>query len=319
MSVNMKKLIYIIFIIFILLKLSACFPDPLKIDLPVYEPKLVVSSQFASDSGVYLTLSRSFSALIDNYLPEKINIDFINKVFSSNALVLIKYNGIIDTLLNVAPGIYSNPDIPVFDYTIYELFIYDTLLESTITSYTTVLPEVIFDTVYPEFIVNTYDTTARMHYSFTDLSGYNYYMVNYYKEHNDSAFQSLFNFDPNDPLFEPLLDSLGYTDLFNLLLRLSSIGNDVESTVLINEDDINADSYSGYIDFYDICTDDTLYLTIGNISEAYYNYLDYREKSGSLYSQILGEPINMPTNIDSGYGLFTGHRQYYKPVYLSEY
>ncbi len=315
----MKNFIFFIVIFVTVIKLSSCFPEPLKIDLPVYEPKLVVASQFSEDSGVYITLTRSFSALTDNYKPEKINIDFINKVFSSNSLVIIEHSGVNDTLQNIAPGIYYNANIPVIDNEVYGMYIYDTLIDNSVTSQATVLPSVIFDTVFVNISENQNDTSAVVHYTFTDLSGYNYYMINYYRENKDSSNQSIYNINPNDPLFQELADTLGYFDFFRLLQLVSSIGTDVESTILINEEDIESNIYSGTVEFYNISMHDTLVISISNISESYYNYLEYKEKSGSLYSQLLGEPINLPSNIDTGYGLFTAHKQYFKKLHLSDY
>ncbi|CAI8351496.1 MAG: Uncharacterised protein [Cryomorphaceae bacterium] len=52
---------------------------------------------------------------------------------------------------------------------------------------------------------------------------------------------------------------------------------------------------------------DSVFVSISNISEGYYNYLNARIRSGGLFASISREPVNHPTNIIGGYGFFTTH------------
>jgi hypothetical protein len=49
---------------------------------------------------------------------------------------------------------------------------------------------------------------------------------------------------------------------------------------------------------------DTIAVTLSNISEGYFKFLTAYRKSGSLFNQITGEPIDYPTNVVNGYGYF---------------
>ena len=53
--------------------------------------------------------------------------------------------------------------------------------------------------------------------------------------------------------------------------------------------------------------DDSIAVTLSNISKNYYNYLVLRNESGSLYNQLNLEPLNYPTNVVNGYGFFNAH------------
>ena len=52
---------------------------------------------------------------------------------------------------------------------------------------------------------------------------------------------------------------------------------------------------------------DSITIVIASISKSYYDFLDAYKKGNSFFSQILGEPINYPSNIENGVGVFTAH------------
>jgi hypothetical protein len=54
---------------------------------------------------------------------------------------------------------------------------------------------------------------------------------------------------------------------------------------------------------------DTLIVQVARIDEGYFKYLQTYKRTGYLINQLTGEPINLPTNIQTGYGYFA----IYKP------
>jgi hypothetical protein len=52
---------------------------------------------------------------------------------------------------------------------------------------------------------------------------------------------------------------------------------------------------------------DTIGVSVSNISQGYYEFLDLYGRAGSPLTQITGEPIDYPTNVTNGYGYFTTH------------
>ena len=56
---------------------------------------------------------------------------------------------------------------------------------------------------------------------------------------------------------------------------------------------------------------DTMVVSLSNISEGYYRYLSLRQKvSTNILGLIFGEPINYPTNVQGGLGYFSTHFRY---------
>ena len=51
----------------------------------------------------------------------------------------------------------------------------------------------------------------------------------------------------------------------------------------------------------------TLFGSRNNISPVYFDYLGQRQRGGTIYNQLVQEPINYVTNVEGGYGMFTLH------------
>ncbi|MGL4598052.1 MAG: DUF4249 family protein, partial [Bacteroidia bacterium] len=111
----------------------------------------------------------------------------------------------------------------------------------------------------------------------------NYYVVNYYrKSQGDSTF------DINS-YFQRGQNQLNSFDL------LSDVDFDANNNLVKNRE------LSG------IGYNDTIAVTISNISKGYYEFLSAFKRSGSFVNQLSGEPINYPTNVENGYGYFIAH------------
>jgi Domain of unknown function (DUF4249) len=61
---------------------------------------------------------------------------------------------------------------------------------------------------------------------------------------------------------------------------------------------------------------DTLVVALSNIPKDYYEFLSAYKRSGNLFTQLIGEPINLPTNVQGGYGYFAMIRPKLKLVIL---
>ena len=49
---------------------------------------------------------------------------------------------------------------------------------------------------------------------------------------------------------------------------------------------------------------DTLVVQVCRVDGGYYKYLQAYKRTGYLINQLTGEPINLPTNVQTGYGYF---------------
>ncbi|MEN9640002.1 MAG: hypothetical protein RLZZ262_1871 [Bacteroidota bacterium] len=63
---------------------------------------------------------------------------------------------------------------------------------------------------------------------------------------------------------------------------------------------------------------DTLYVSLNNISPVYFDYLGQRLRGGTIYNQLVQEPINYVTNVNGGYGMFTLHLPSLEMIIMEE-
>jgi len=316
------KIVILLFIASIFL--VDCTPEPLEIDVPEFEQKMVVSSQFFSDSGAIVSLTRSFSALSDNYMPEKINIDFLNKVFVQHALVLLQHNGIYDTLTYFGPGVFGAYGLELKPGELYHLYAMDSTNQVEVSAQAVFLNETRFDTTFYKMKIENDDTSAMVHFQFTDLAGRNYYLMNVYTKNPEDSIE-LYN--PNQsisdlPAWQEVnnyVDLEQYVDvgeINNVTGNLSTIQNYILKTILLKDSLFENSIYRDSLLFKNISIHDSIAISVSNISKEYYDYLTLRAKAETLYSQLMSEPINMPGNIVNGLGLFTTNREFIKFFYI---
>lgn len=285
----MKK-IKIITGLFIVLLSSNCRPKPLDIDLPQAEPKLVVSSQVIPGSLMIVTVSRSMDAKGFNADNEDVTQDILNQLLVDSGIVTINYNGITDTLFRTpgVPGVFVSLASPLVLKTNYNLYVKDYNTGMSVTSSAKMLPQVSLDTAYAKTDNSGQFSTTKITYSFTDPQGEdNWYMVNFYAQRDSNSTSGGVDLNENDNV---LKETIVLKDK-----NFSSASVTASHTV------------SGW-------NQDTVFVSISNISEGYYNYLNARIRSGGLFASLAREPVNYPTNIIGGYGFFTTHIPYVRTV-----
>ncbi len=263
---------------------NACVfnPNPIPVEIEEVPQKIVISSFAFPPQELALTVTRTFSALLGE---DSVNIDdteIADKVLVDSALVIIRYAGRTDTLINLFPALFGSINVEQIPNEKYSLYVKDYKTGESVTAETTLLPFVRMDTIYSvsEIVPFLDDTLYSIKYKFTDLVGTeNYYLVTYSNLKDVSGGfaslgQNVFKF--NDAKFNVFTDQ-NYGDgnpiEFRPNLALSSPG-------------------------------DTLVVGLSNITKGYYNFLSAYKRSGNLLSQIVAEPITLPTNIEGGYGYF---------------
>ena len=273
---------YIILLIAIV-TITACQPKPLDIEVEQTPPKLVIYSQIIPNSVMLIYVSKSFGALDyseDNETDTTKNA-LLEKIMVKNANVKITYNGITDNLVAVpeVPGLYASVTIPQFIDTEYKLTVSDPETALSIKSKSTMLKQIPFDDVSAQKGENADSINTIVSVKFTDPADeINWYMINIYGNNKE-------NDDPNS-------------------IFMKSTGNDV--TVLLDDVNFNGEQFVGEQTMYQ-WDSDTIFASISNISQQYYEYLLARKKGGKVINKIFGEPINYPTNIEGGYGFFNTH------------
>jgi hypothetical protein len=255
--------------------LFSCIPKPLDIELEQLPPKPVIWSQVIPGSTTLVYFGKSFSALEYNEDNDQDSDLLIDQLLVADGLLTLTHNGVVDTLFKITDGLYATLSTPLIEGDFYSLYAKDNQTNESITSSTTMLPLVeLIDLSAETLSLQDSSKTVKISYSFEDLPGENYYQVNYYSS-------------INDPLtFEDPFEATGISET-QLLSDLTFESSLIET------------SYT--IDFLQF---DTIWVSLSAITEEYFDYLSLRQRSGNVFTQIVQEPINYPSNIVGGYGFF---------------
>ena len=278
----MKNLLYILSVITLL---ASCRPEPLVIELPAHEPKLVLNTQIIPNQIMFVGLTRTMGALsFSEENGDTASNALLDTLLVQNATVVVSYGSNADTLIEVESGLYISLTTPQYTDELYTIHVvdHDRGLECTASS--TMLQQVPMDNMTATYS-NDADSLLSIQTNFTDIDGDNFYMLNVYKQKDDNdaeAGQDVNNYFANGT------NVLLYTQLIDDRLYDS---NSIEST----------------IDLIGIEPNDSIAVTLSHISEEYFNYVSLRNKSGNWFSEITQEPINYPTNVVNGYGFFNTH------------
>lgn len=260
----------------LMLALGACFPDPLEVQtVPEVQEQLVVSTQIVPDESLLVLLTKTFSALdaSDDSDPQKL----LNLIAVDDALVYVEGPAGVDTLNSLGDGAYGGVSIPFKAGEVYTLRIYSDAF-GVVSATTEVKAKVDFVQVNAELFYNGYDDTlAQVTYSFNDVPGMNYYMINVQEVERQDAIENLLN--PR------------------------------AFTVLFDDSGFNGDSHGERFRVYprDYEPGDTIAVSLANISAEYYNFMQLRMDNRYSLVQFVAEPVNYPSNIVGGRGYFNLH------------
>jgi hypothetical protein len=212
-------------------------------------------------------------------LPKELLID--------SALVTIRdAAGMTDTLSKTSEGLYITTTIRLISGTQYTLTVHDYRKGMTAHAITTYVPQPMLEQLTAVKVVTPKETQTKLELSVIDAKVDDYYFVSYNTMRNarENAIPLPLNQRALN-LFVPkqieLFTGAGAKDgLLNKSLTLQ------------------------------VKPDDTLMLHVARIDKAYYNYLVAYKRTGALFNQLTGEPINLPSNISGGYGFFS----LYQPI-----
>lgn len=263
--------------------LTSCRPDPLPIDVPQAEPRLVVASQVIPGSVMLVALSRSFNAL----QPTDTNPgnDLLSQILVTRGRVTVSYNGVTDTLFRIAPGFYGTVTTPLTANVSYTLRAYDSTTGMEVEATTQMQPRILIDTMWVETKRRSSgDTNRLLHLRLTDPPGQQHYMVNLYRN--------------TDFIRNTITDPAG---IFNL-------GSGDTRTIPLTDQLFDEPVHTEVINIDDYGKGDTLTCTLSTIGADYYTYLVQKARSDrNGLGNFLGEPVNFITNVRNGYGFFTAY------------
>ena len=278
----MKRLLYISLIIPLL---WSCRPKDLEISVPAIEPKVVVASQVIPGQVMVIGLTRSFGALEEGSGSDvDVTDDLLDRLLVDGGWATITYQGQTNQLFQVEKGVYASISTPQYTNEPYTLTAYDPQTMDTVVATAYMLERVNYDTIYPiKGVNNSGDSIIDLEIAFQDPPGENWYMVNVYKNQtSDSAsFDLTSYFNRGD----------------NLLLN----------TFLLSDAQFNGSMHQTSLRVDGADMNDSIAVSLSNISREYFEYLNLRQQSQNWFSEITNEPINYPTNVRNGLGFFNTH------------
>lgn len=282
----MKNVCYSL-LLFGIIAITSCTPQPLDIDIPQVPIKPVLASQFYYDTitdqnAVVFTLSKSISAL-DGRRPTIDSNGVIQDqgLLIGGAQITLTLGGQEYVCEEGEKGIYYAFNVQLTNYSVCKIAVKDATGNELINASTIAMPEIKFASV--NLLVE--NQNKYLAYSLTDnVQEQNWYLVNYFtKQKQDSGSYS----DPKyiaKRLTEQKLDFDLYTDAD------------------FKNGELQVKRYLGQTGV------DTIAVAISSITQGYFQFLSAQKKYGLLVNQLKGEVINFPTNINQGLGYFTIHQ-----------
>ena len=313
----LKKYLVLLSIAF----LYSCTTNPIDVDLKPLAPKMVVASQFTPDSILYVTVTKSFSALTTF---ETMSLSDAEKITYQNLLVTFSFENKTDTLFELFPGVYSTAPSENFiggtrrlfqANTPCELQIKDLLTSEASWSSSVMLPMITFDSIRPiieQGIFSLLRYKVSVKYTLTDIPNTdNWYMVNYYvPETKDSMY------------FANIIDNvrsykINLLEAYNEITGVNAINAQTE--IFTDEGFKNRSFTYEKVLRNTQPSDSNLIVSVSNISQGFYEFLNTQKKAGKLFNQLVKEPLNYPSNVQNGYGYFNTHLTDVRIFNLNDY
>jgi len=271
-------------ILFSILFVTGCAPDPLMIDIDQIPAQMAVTSASPEPNTVIVAVTYSLTSLTNLTEPDADSTAPLipEGILADSAFVTISDGVNTYPLIKVLPGIYLNTGIPFESGKEYSLFVKDNINGNTIVAKTTYQPAFIPDLILPVVKRETTDTTIQLRMTVTDdRPEMNYYVVAY-DNVNPATVPSPIG-SPNFAIAN--LEAIKKVEVFS-----------------------DAEAVNGVItktfDVTNIDAKDRLFVHYGRIDKGYFDYLSSYKRSGSLVTQIASEPLTLPTNIVTGLGYF---------------
>lgn len=259
-----------------------CKPKPIDINMPQQKKKMVVSASCLNASTVLVAVGYSASSL-RNLDDTAVQNEIPRDLLADSMLVYIAKKGQQpDTLDLVRPGVYGKKHLQLEGYTEYILTVIDRKNKTAATATTMYMPVAETDTIYPEVVNHTGEATIRLHVNIRNNRPHEYFFISYSTRRQAREIIT----DKH-----PALNT--YTPKGIELIEDGGSGI-ITRTLTLQGAAVN----------------DTLMVHVGHIDKPYYDYLSAYKRTGALINQVSGEPINLPTNLSSGYGYFA----LYQPV-----
>ncbi len=274
----------VVFLLSILALFYSCRkPEPLDIKMPQQKDAPVISATITDAEGVVVSAGYSMESIRNisdrnghGKIPRDILVD-------SGMVRISEGNGATHNLYRLSPGVYGSNELELKDGSSYTLHVTDPKKGTTATATTTYYVQPQGSSVTPVYKgIRNGDTLCTLQVAIPDAQKDAKYFIGYtttkqlrenVKVMSGPAGQNMSAMATFEPKQLELLQSNASTALNHSFTIKASAG-------------------------------DTLVVQIGRVDGGYYKYLQAYKRTGYLINQLTGEPINLPTNVQTGYGYF---------------
>jgi len=277
---------YVIFplllLLLLLLKLTSCELFELPMDVEPAEEKLVLSSLMLGDNTILVAATRSFSALSAESLDD-LEQDFVEAIMVSRGRATLR-SGRDDLELRQfgLPGFYlGDPDFLSPGDSLH-ISLFDSLKGQSVSATTRLMEPVAIDSAGMDLYEAGEFAFRRLSIRFQDLPYEQFFQLQVYNATSASLFE-----EP-DSLFFPQDNLVLHSSVFTDLTAQDGV---IRREVMWDAD------LSG----------DTVVAVLSHIEEGYFRFLDARRRFGGIVASLANEPINLPGNVEGGYGYFSAH------------
>lgn len=253
--------------------MASCLPEPLEVkDLPTVKPEIVVASQIIPNQSLVVLLTRTFSALdaSEDSDPEEV----LEQIAVNDAVVTLSGPQGLYSLEQIDNGVYGGTFIPFEEGATYTLNVESASL-GEVHATTTVQRTVPFDEISAELYYNGFgDTLAQITYALTDPLETNHYMITVQEVEQEDAVRNILN--PG-----------AYTRIYD-------------------DTGINGEQFGEQFRVFprDYAPGDTIAVSLSNISQEYFEFMQLRIDNRITFIEFLSEPVNYPSNVVGGKGFF---------------
>lgn len=275
---------------------ASCRPEPIEIEIPQEAGKPAISSVCLDPHTVSISASYTLSSLQnlqDTSAVANMARAQRDLLVDSGLVTITQEGGAPQTLHMIAPGFFGRRDLNLVAGALYTLTVRDYRKGTFTTATTTFIQKPSVDTIFPERLPGQ-TAGVKLTVRLKDVQPGSYYFMSY-RSGSDAR-------DVAAPL--PLSASA--------LQVYKSKQIELFSTANVNSGSLERSF------ILDVKADDTLVVQIGRVDKAHYDYLDAYKRSGALINQLSGEPINLPTNIKTGFGFFSLFEPVRKVWYLNQ-
>ena len=272
---------------------AGCELFELPIDVEPDEERLVLSSLMLGEDAMLVAATRSFSALSAQSLDD-LEENFVEAIMVNRGYMLM-HNG-RDTLelrQFGLPGFYFGTPgfLSAGDH--LHISLYDSLKGLAVSASTRLMEPVSIDSAGMRRVDIGEFSLKRLKVRFEDHPFDQFFSLHVYNATSTSLIENV--------------DSLFFQQEYLLLHSSVFTDRGAEDGVIRREMDLDAD-----------IAGDTVVVVLSLIEEGYFRFLNALRRSEGIVASLANEPVNLPGNVEGGYGYFSAHQPRARVVILED-